>query len=295
MKWSLARTLVLTAVACVAFVVPPPAGAAPPAAASPDDGVIRIALMHLAPRSGDPVSNLALVGDAVRRASRRGADWCVSPELAVSGYCFRPRLGLDWIGSATARSARVRALASLAREAEVALFAGMPRRDGDHLHNSVVVIDRAGDVLGAYDKHAVIPAYMEAWATPGDDTGVFTVDGVRVGILICADMWKAAGAIATAKAGAEIILAPAAWYPDPLGGPHGRWERDSRLSGLPLLVCNTTGRTRWSDDRRSASAVDDHGRRLFSFRSPGSRVFLVDWHRETGGFSLAGSFRPVVP
>ncbi len=259
------------------------------------DPVVRIALMHLAPRSGDPGANLALIGNAVTRAAQRGADWCVSPELALSGYFFRPRLGLDWVGSATAHSARVRAVADLAREAGVDLFIGMPRRDGDHLHNSVVVIDGAGEVLGAYDKHVVIPGFIEGWATPGDDTGVFTVDGVRVGFLICADLWQAAGAVATAKAGAEIIIAPAAWYPDPLCGPHGTWERDSRLSGLPLLVCNTTGRTRWCDSRRSASAVDDHGRRLFSFRSSGSRVYLVDWHRDTGAFSLAGSFRPVVP
>ena len=265
-----------------------------PAAADNGRATLRIALLHLAPRSGDLTGNFALIEGAVARAARLGADWCVTPELALSGYYFRPRIGLAWIGSGTLRAGRVRALATVARSNDVSLFVGMPTRDGrgSTLRNSVVVIDDDGGVLGAYHKHDVIPGAIEGWATPGTSTGVYDVDGARVGVLLCADLWPVRWSLQTAAAGAQIIVAPTAWAPDALSGPHGRWEKDSGVSGLPLLVCNTTGRTPWGDNRRGASVVDDHGRRLLTFRSSTSKVFLVDWDRAAGSFTFAGSFRP---
>jgi hypothetical protein len=72
------------------------------------------------------------------------------------------------------------------------------------------------------------------------------------------------------------------------------WERDTRIAGVPLLVCNTTGRTSDGDQRRNVSVVDDRGRRLFTFRAPRSTVFLVDWDEQAGTLAPAGSFSPVV-
>ena len=261
--------------------------------AVPDSPAIRIALLHLAPRSGDLGANAALIAAAVTEAAARGADWCITPELAVSGYHFRREIGLHWIGPLS--SSRVAALSRLARGNGVTLFIGMPTRDGSpaRLRNSVVVIDRNGDVLGAYHKRIVIPGFVEGWAKPGSSAGVFAVDGVKAGVLVCADAWPRRLARQTAAAGAEILVSSAAWAPGKMG-PNGVWERDSRLTGLPLIVCNTTGRVKEGDNRRSASVVDDGGRRLFTFRSPTSTVFLVDWDRQAGTFASAGRFSPQV-
>jgi len=171
----------------------------------------------------------------------------------------------------------------------------MPTRDGSsgRLHNSVVVIGRSGEVLGAYYKRIVFPGVVEGWARPGQEVGVFAVDGVEVGVLVCADAWPRRFARQTESAGAEILVSSARWAPGHMG-PSGVWERDSRLTGLSLIVCNTTGREKGGDNRRSASVVDDGGRRLFTFRSPTSEVFLVDWDRQAGTFTSAGSFSPWV-
>ena len=258
---------------------------------SPAPTTLRIALLHLAPASGDLAANTTLIAGAVEEAAARGADWCVTPELALSGYYFRDRIGLRWIGPRWKSHAAV--LSRLARDNDVALFAGMPTRDGAprRLHNSVLVVDRSGSVLGAYHKRSVIPGTVEGWAAPGRAPGVFDVDGVAAGVLICADAWPRRFARETAAAGAQILVSPACWAPGEMG-PNGVWERDSRLTGLPLLVCNTTGRVKGGDDRRAASVVDDHGRRLLTFRSPTSEVFLVDWDRQAGTFASAGSFTP---
>ena len=265
----------------------------PVASAASSGQSLRIALLHLAPHPGDIDYNTRLIGAAVREAARRGADWCVTPELALSGYGFRSRIGLRWIDRL--RSPRVAALARLARRARVCLFVGTPTRDagGGVLRNSVVVVDSGGDVLGAYHKRDVIPGAVEGWARPGGRARVFTLDGVRAGVLVCADAWPPRLSRETSAAGADSLVSPACWAPGQMG-PHGVWERDSRITGLPLLVCNTTGKTAGSDQRDNASVVDDRGRRLFTFHATGSTVFLVDWDRQAGTFARAGSFSPAV-
>lgn len=267
--------------------------ASPVAAPSARDQTLRVALLHLAPRPGDLDFNARLIDAAVREAARRGADWCVTPELALSGYEFRSRIGLRWIQGLG--SSRVAALAQLARDARVCLFVGMPTRDAGSgvLRNSVVVVDSSGEVLGAYHKRDVIPGAVEGWARPGARARVFTVDDIRVGVLVCADAWPRRLSRETAAAGADILVSPACWAPGEMG-PHGVWERDSRVTGLPLLVCNTTGKTTGSDQRRNATVVDDRGRRVFTFRSATSTVFLVDWDEQAGTFGRAGHFSPAV-
>jgi predicted amidohydrolase len=266
--------------------------AAPTSGPSAGPRTLRIALLHLAPRPGALDYDARLIRTAVRAAAGHGADWCVTPELAVSGYEFRARIGLGWIPGV--ESSRVDDLARLARSEDVCLFVGMPTRDvAGALRNSVVVMDRRGELRGVYHKHAVIPGSVEGWAAPGHRTGVYTLDGVRAGVLVCADAWLPRFSRQTAAAGADILVAPSCWSPGDMG-PHGVWERDSRVTGLPLVVCNTTGRAPSGDQRRNVSVVDAAGRRLFTFRSPRSAVFLVDWDVGAGTFARAGTLYPAL-
>ena len=64
----------------------------------------------------------------------------------------------------------------------------------------------------------------------------------NVGLLICADAYTPAIATTLKAQGAQMLVSAAAWGPG-LHGPNGEWERCSRETGLPLLVCNRTGMT----------------------------------------------------
>ena len=74
-------------------------------------------------------------------------------------------------------------------------------------------------------------------------------------------------------------------------GPNGVWEDRSRETGLPLVVCNRTGAEPGLSWVEAESVVDLVGRRLFTFQSPETRVFLVDWDRQKMTFTEAGSFK----
>ena len=47
------------------------------------DKILNVALLHLAPRAGDLAFNKLLIEAAIMKAARGGADWVITPELAV--------------------------------------------------------------------------------------------------------------------------------------------------------------------------------------------------------------------
>src|SRR5947209_13242435 len=79
--------------------------------------------------------------------------------------------------------------------------------------------------------------------TPGPLPGPIAVNGVRIGIPICEDIWGPDVVECLSETGAEILLVPN-------GSPYWRDKTDVRLnlavarvteSGLPLLYLNQVG------------------------------------------------------
>jgi predicted amidohydrolase/adenosylcobinamide amidohydrolase len=242
---------------------------------------LRIALLHLDAIPGDITGNRARIEAGIQEAVNHGADWVITPELAETGYNFASRIGTNWI--APFPDAWISTLAAIARDNRVALFVGFAERDAKSgkFHNSVAVIDRAGTILGAYRKQRVHGG-AESWSTPGSGGAPFVVDGIPVGLLICADTYKPEPAASYRQQGAAILLAPANWPPVAGMGPDDLWERRSAETGLPLIVNNRTGREPELDFTLGESVIATGGERLFSFSSSQSRVFYVDWDRRQG-------------
>jgi predicted amidohydrolase len=109
-------------------------------------------------------------------------DVVVLPE--VFDGCSDPQPGTD--PSVDARAF----LANLARVCRVNVIGGSvdcPQARG-RSRNSCFVVDRQGGELGRYDKR-VLFSHEADRRTAGDGPGIFELDGVRVGVLICADLW----------------------------------------------------------------------------------------------------------
>jgi predicted amidohydrolase/adenosylcobinamide amidohydrolase len=250
-------------------------------------GSLRIALLHMDSVPGDVAGNRARIEAGIAEAWTHGADWVVTPELAETGYNFFRRIGGDWI--APFPDAWMHGLSAIARDNGIALFAGFAERDAktSELHNSVAAIDRQGAILGAYHKRKV-HGYAEAWSRAGgEEQTPFVVDGVPVGVLICADAYYPEVAAQIAARGAAILLSPANWPDVGNEGPKDVWEKRSRETGLPLVVNNRTGQEPELDFTQSESVVSVDGRRLFTFASPESRVFYVDWDGKLGFSAVA--------
>jgi predicted amidohydrolase len=244
--------------------------------------VLRIAFLHLAPVPGKLVHNRRLLEKAIGVAAAAGAGWIITPELCTCGYTFADRLGTDWI--LPQPDHWMTGLIGRTKRLGVTLFLSHPERDASsgRLFNTVFVIS-GGDILGRHRKINALRTGSESWSSPG--TSAVPVPAppfAKVGILICGDAFSPGIADSLKNRGAELLVSAAAWAPG-FHGPNGEWERCSRDTGLPLLVCNRTGADRTLDFTDAESVVVKDGRPLLSFSSRISTVVVFDWDLKAQG------------
>jgi N-carbamoylputrescine amidase len=241
---------------------------------------LRIALLHLAPTLGALDANRVLIESGTRAAADLGAEWIVSGELVVCGYRFTSVLGTDWIGEQP--DPWMRRLCALDAELGVVSFVSHPERDraGGRLFNSLFALGRDGRLLGRQRKLRPTPV-SEAWAARGNLGRPIVVDGLRVGLLVCADAYSAEPALRLRAAGAQLLVSSAAWWPG-RWGPNGEWEARTLDTGLPLIVCNRTGRDGASHMGGAESVIVDRGRKLLTLRAAESTVFVVECEIDRG-------------
>lgn len=107
------------------------------------------------------------------------------------------------------------------RESLVLVIPFFEKRAPGVYHNSAMVIDADGKLLGAYRKMHIPddPLYFEKfYFTPGDaEPGyqVFKTRYAKIGVLICWDQWFPEAARLVSLLGAEILFYPTAiaWHP----------------------------------------------------------------------------------
>ncbi len=204
----------------------------------------------------DPAGNLDVCLKAADRAARDGAQVICTQELFRSQY-FCQAEKHEYFGLAEPiPGPSTEAFQRLARRRKVVVVASLFERRAQGLyHNTAVVIDADGSVLGIYRKMHIPddPLFYEKfYFTPGD-TGfrAWPTRFGRVGVLICWDQWYPEAARLTALAGAEILLYPTAigWHPSEKAeygvNQHGAWETIQRAhavaNGCYVAAVNRVG------------------------------------------------------
>lgn len=254
---------------------------------------MKIAFLHLAPEPGNIEANRRQIESALRTAAAAGARWILTPECAVCGYTFADRIGTNWI--LPQPDPWMTKLLALAGELAVTVFLSHPERDPatGRLHNSLFVLGPDGSLLGRHRKINALKIGSESWSSPGTDANPIPIPPAGpVGLLICADAYTPGIYKRLKEQGAAFLVSAAAWAPG-FDGPENVWETCTRLSGLPLLVCNRTGTDRVLDFSKAESVIAQDGRRLYSFQSDRSAVVLFDW--DFPSQSLASPAPRVIP
>ena len=192
---------------------------------------------------GDLAGNCERVIAVCKEASAREPDGVVVfPELTLTGYppedlLLRPGL-----------PAQVdRLLQSLCNELPPTLWViiGYPRQSERGLHNSAGVI-HGGQIVAEYHKQA-LPNYQVfdevRYFVPGHEPCVLEIEGHRVGITICEDIWTPEPTARAAAAGAQLLINLNA-------SPFHRGKRAQREQlvaqrardhGLPVVYVNQVG------------------------------------------------------
>jgi len=166
--------------------------------------VLRLALAQHDFPVGAVVANAAKVGGLIAQARGGGADLVVFPELTLSGYppedlLLRPSFLAACQQELEALAAGTNGLAALV---------GFPHSEGEVFNAAALLRD--GRIAQIAHKQA-LPNYGvfddKRYFRPGHASAVTTLAGVRIGLLICEDVWRPEPAAAAARAGAELIVA----------------------------------------------------------------------------------------
>ncbi|MFZ5981753.1 MAG: carbon-nitrogen hydrolase family protein [Candidatus Zixiibacteriota bacterium] len=95
----------------------------------------------------------------------------------------------DYHRAALKRSEYLQYYASLSYELATCLVAGTcVEAAEDRLYNTAYVFNR-GQIIGSYRKKYPVPREQERGITPGADIFLLEIEGVRVGLMICGDVF----------------------------------------------------------------------------------------------------------
>lgn len=204
---------------------------------------LTIAMAQLNPIVGDVHGNLEKAQKAVIEATSKGADLIVFGELFITGY--PPE---DLILKRSFQNDAITAVKHLAEMTtdSCAILISTPWLEGGEKPFNAIVLLEGGEVKATRYKYH-LPNYgvfdEVRVFDRGPMPGPISFKGVRLGCMICEDMWEADVGECLQETGAEILIVPN-------GSPFNVIKRDQRLfhavarvkeTGLPLVYVNLLG------------------------------------------------------
>ena len=204
---------------------------------------LSIAVAQINPLVGDIQGNAEKIRAARDRAAKQGVDLVVFSELVLVGYppedlVLKPALQ-------TAAEASIDGLRQLTSDSGPALLIGATHRVEGALYNAAYLLD-GGKVSAVRHKH-FLPNYGVF-----DERRLFSAGrmptpvefrGVRLGVMICEDMWTPEATESLRNAGARLLVIVNA-SPFDTEKPDVRHElAKARVgeSGVPLIYSNQVG------------------------------------------------------
>lgn len=146
--------------------------------------------------------------DLCRQAAAVGVDLLCLPEVMLT-------TGLPSTPESTPAQAiaipgrEIEPFQEFAREHHMALCFSAWERNKELVHNTAILIDQQGELVGKYRKvHLASPSEVWQGVTPGHDFPVFQLGNARVAMNICMDSSALESARVPARLGAEILCLP---------------------------------------------------------------------------------------
>ena len=148
---------------------------------------MKISCLQMKMELGNPSENLLHAKQLICRSVKENPDVLVLPETWNTG--FFPKTGLAELSSHNLAEVKEH-IGGLAMKYNVNIVAGSVSnlRDGK-IFNTAAVFDRKGACIAEYDKtHLFTPMGEDGFYTRGDHLCVFSLDGIKCGVIICYDL-----------------------------------------------------------------------------------------------------------
>ncbi len=248
---------------------------------------LNIYLAQLNPTVGAIKENAAAIAAAHARAHAAGADLMVTPELSVIGYPPEDLVMKPFFQREAEKA--VHALAKLtAGEGSPAMLVGSCWVIDGALYNVVLLLD-GGEITatiikyqlpnyGVFDEKRVFKA-----ATTLQDPIDFR--GLKLGVMICEDMWFAESAAHAKVKGADMLLVPTC-------SPYESDKHNERLkhaknrvleTGLPLVFVNQMSGQDELVFEGASYVLDQSGAVEVQMKAWSEQEYLTKWQKGPEG------------
>ncbi|MBI3591546.1 MAG: carbon-nitrogen hydrolase [Candidatus Melainabacteria bacterium] len=195
---------------------------------------------------GDFNKNLKYYSEKIYACAKSRAKLVILPELFLWDYFPITENKKNFETAISIKSEPVKHFQVLAKELKIVLTLPIFEKRAEGIyHNSCLIIENNGDIVGHYRKMHVPddPGFYEKYYfTPGDIGFVVTKTSLgNIGVLICWDQWFPEAARITALKGADILI-----YPTAIG-----WDDNEPCSSLPRQALNKEQVEAWTTIMKS--------------------------------------------
>ncbi len=203
-----------------------------------------------------PAANLKKTLALTEKAAKKGAQIICTQELFRSQYFCQNEDHENFKLAESIPGPSSKAFQKIAKKYGVVIVASLfEKRAAGLYHNTAIIIDADGKLLGTYRKMHIPddPLFYEKfYFTPGDKGfKAWQTKFGKIGVLVCWDQWYPEAARLTAMQGAEILFYPTAigWHPSEKAeygvNQHGAWETIQRshavANGCYVAAVNRIG------------------------------------------------------
>ncbi|MHA1719281.1 MAG: nitrilase-related carbon-nitrogen hydrolase [Promethearchaeota archaeon] len=166
---------------------------------------MKVGYIQLQTIFGEKEKNFKKVSELVKGVGKTGL--IVLPELFATGYTFKSIDEVDELAeSKDGETAEF--LKKIAKKTDAVVVAGFVEKDGKKLFNSAMMVSKDG-IIDIYRKIHLFNKEKK-WFSPGDrKLKVNTINGVKIGMMICFDWVFPEITRTLSLMGAEIIAHPA--------------------------------------------------------------------------------------
>jgi NAD+ synthase len=249
---------------------------------------LNILACQLNPVVGDIAGNLEGLQKALEAGRRAGSHLVVTPELSVCGYppedlILKPSF-LEHCEAAVAELGRQTATG------DTAIVVGTPWRQDGVVYNAAILLC-GGEIVQVYHKRE-LPNYgvfdEKRLFAPGDGAPcTFEIEGVRVALAICEDIWFRRVPEAASRAGAQLLIVPNA-------SPWRRTIQAERMQAfaqwsetqLPYLFVNQIGGQDELVFDGASFSVDAQGHRTQWLSDFETGMVIGEFNPEDGTFAI---------
>jgi NAD+ synthase (glutamine-hydrolysing) len=204
--------------------------------------VLKIKVLQSNPIVGDLTGNAMIIYQAAMQSSKDGADLLVTPELSLTGYPPEDLLLRNSFLDQVKRELQSLCM-KLAHFENLRVIVGHPEKTNSGLQNMASILFK-GEIVFSYAKQKLPNSEVfdeVRYFVPGNEPGLFSINGVIINILICEDAWHKSSYSKAQNSDLIIIINASPFHVDKHDLRVNVIKINAARLDLPVLYVNAVG------------------------------------------------------